>query len=120
MTKRRGMTAARRLRVWNTHEGVCHLCQLPIKLGELWDVEHVKPLWLGGEDDETNMAPAHRDCHAPKTREEAAQRAKNNRVAAKHLGIEKNGPRLQSRGFVKREKPRRFTKAPLPPKDVYR
>lgn len=119
MTKRRSMTASKRLRIWNAHSGVCHLCGLPIKLGELWDVEHRKPLWLGGSDDEDNMAPAHKDCHAPKSKEEAGVRAKTNRVAARHLGIEKKGPRIVSRGFEKREKQKRFTKTPLPPRSIY-
>ena len=27
--------------------------------GDKWGLEHIKPLWLGGVDDESNLAPAH-------------------------------------------------------------
>lgn len=119
MTKRRNITTAMRLRVWTAHAGVCHLCKLPIhaERGEKWHVEHVKPLWLGGEDAEVNMAPAHIDCHAPKTREEAGVRAKSNRQAAKHIGaLPQPRVKLQSRGFAKKQ---RTPKQPIPPRKLY-
>lgn len=116
MTTRRSISTAKRLRIWSAHEGVCHLCGLPIRLGEKWHVEHVKPLWLGGEDAEVNMAPAHIDCHAPKTREEAGVRAKNNRVAAKHIGAAAPKQKIQSRGFPTKPRPE---KLPLPPRRIY-
>ncbi len=116
MTKRRSITTAMRLRIWAAHEGTCHLCGLRIKVGEQWDVEHVKPLWLGGHDTEANMAPAHKDCHAPKTAQEATDRAKTNRQAAKHIGAITPKRRLLSRGFQKREK---TPKPSLPPRQIY-
>jgi 5-methylcytosine-specific restriction protein A len=121
MTKRRSITTALRLRVWAAHEGKCHICGLRIhaECGEKWDVEHVKPLWLGGEDTESNMAPAHKDCHAPKTAGEAKVRAKTNRVKAHDLGIKDETRRpIQSRGFPKRKE--RSPKPSLPPRALYR
>lgn len=117
--KRRTITTAMRLRIWTAHAGLCHLCKLPIHAdrGELWDVEHIKPLWLGGDDTEANMAPAHRDCHAPKTRDEATVRAKTNRQAARHIGaMPPPKVKLQSRGFPKKQ---REQKQSLPPRRLY-
>lgn len=87
---RRRITAALRVRVFDAAKGCCHLCGLPIDpLRERWDVEHVKPLWLGGADNETNMRPAHDRCHADKTATEAAPRAKSTRIRARHIGARK-------------------------------
>lgn len=116
MTKRRSITTAMRLRIWAAHSGVCHLCKLPIhaERGELWDVEHIKPLWNDGADTEENMAPAHKDCHAPKTRREAKDRAKTNRQRAKYIRAEKETKRpIQSRGFTRKQRPEKIG---LPPR----
>lgn len=86
--KRRRITAAMRVRIFDAAGGVCCLCDLPIDpQKQRWIVEHVKPLWLGGGDDEGNMRPAHQDCAVAKTAREAAARAKTARVRARHLGI---------------------------------
>lgn len=113
MTSRR-MSKARRLRVWGAHNGVCHLCRLPIKQGEQWHVEHIIALACGGTDDDANMAPAHIDCHAPKTKADVRAAAKIKRVAARHIGAKAEPKqRIASRGFAKRERPERL---PLPPR----
>ena len=118
MTKRRSITTAMRLRVWAAHSGVCHLCKLPIhaERGEKWHVEHKKPLWLGGSDDESNMAPAHLDCHAPKTAKEAKDRAKITRQSAAHLGATTPKRKIASRGFARKE---RTPKPSLPPRALF-
>ncbi|MFC0282420.1 HNH endonuclease [Camelimonas abortus] len=85
--KRKSLTAAQRVRVFDAAGGVCHICSLRIQVGEPWDVEHCKPLWLGGADEPSNMRPAHIRCHAVKTAGEAKTRAKTDRVRAIHLGI---------------------------------
>jgi 5-methylcytosine-specific restriction protein A len=85
--KRRTITPAKQVRIFDANGGCCHICELKIQVGEPWDVEHIKPLWLGGADDESNMKPAHRWCHQGKTSAEAPVRAKSNRVRARHLGI---------------------------------
>lgn len=101
------MTKAKRVRVFDAAKGICHLCGLPIRIGEQWEVEHVKPLWCSGADDESNMAPAHLDCHATKTKAEAAPRAKTNAQRAKHIlpAPPTGANRLRSRGFQKFAKP---------------
>lgn len=84
---RRSLTKLQRVRVFDAAGGICHLCKTKIHVGERWDVEHVKPLSMGGADDETNMAPAHASCHRVKTSAEAGPRAKADRIRAHHLGI---------------------------------
>ena len=97
MTRRKPMTEAKRVKIFDRHHGICHLCGLPIDyLHEAWHVEHPKAFWLNGADDESNMKPAHRDCHSRKTRDEAPVRAKSNRVRARHLGAHK--PRTDHAG----------------------
>ena len=84
---RRTWTPRRKLAVFETFEGRCHLCGLKIDgTREPWQLEHLIPLAMGGADDETNVAPAHVDCHARKTTKDRAQIAKANRVRAKHNG----------------------------------
>lgn len=121
MTKRRTITKAMRVRIFDRAGGVCHLCKLPINAtrGEKWHVEHVKPLWEGGSDDEANMAPAHVDCHATKSAEEAAPRAKGTRQRARHIGAVTPQCRIANRGFQKTEKTARIVKASLPPRPMF-
>jgi len=114
MTARR-MSRARRLRVWQTHAGKCHLCGRPIAQGEPWHVEHKQALTCGGTDDDTNLAPAHVDCHAGKTRADKKAGAKLTRIAARHIGADRPKARIASRGFAKRER-ERIEKPPLPPR----
>lgn len=121
MTKRRTISKAMRVRIFDRAGGVCHLCKLPINAtrGEKWHVEHIKPLWEGGSDDEANMAPAHIDCHATKSGAEAAPRAKGTRQRARHIGIVKPKGQIQSRGFESAKKTARIEKRPLPPRRIY-
>lgn len=86
-TKRARMTDAKRMKVWETYGGICHVCTRKIQSGEKWDVEHVRPLALGGPDDLPNMRPVHVDCHKGKTRADAASIAKAKRMKRKHLGL---------------------------------
>lgn len=87
MTRQR-ITKAKRVRVFDAAKGICHLCGHKIdEAKESWDVEHVKPLWLNGADSESNMKPAHKDCHAVKSASESAPRAKGTRIRARHIGI---------------------------------
>ena len=86
-TRRRPMSATRQLRIWEAHKGRCYLCGRKIVAGEAWEVEHMRALGLGGTDTDDNCAPAHKACHASKTRDDAARIAKAKRQKARHLGI---------------------------------
>lgn len=105
--KRKPLTRLQRVKLFDEHKGECCLCNLPIRAerGERFIVEHIKPLWLGGADDLSNMAPAHERCAIAKTTREAPIKAKSDRVRARHLGIKKSGrpmPGSRASGFKKR------------------
>ena len=89
MTSRKPLSPLRKLTLFERHGGICHICGQKIQAGEPWEVEHVRPLALLGEDTEANMAPAHKTCHAPKTVDDVRRIAKAKRMAAKHVGIKK-------------------------------
>lgn len=80
------LSPKKRLQLFLEHKGMCCLCHTPIKTGERWITEHIKPLWLDGTNDWENLAPAHEACATGKTQKEATERAKGRRIAEKHLG----------------------------------
>lgn len=78
-----------RIRVFERHNGICHISGRKIRPGDKWEIDHVIALVNGGENRETNLAPALADAHRAKTAQDVAQKAKDRRVRAKHLGIHK-------------------------------
>lgn len=89
-------------RVFERFNGICQLSKRKIGAGEPWDLDHIRPLSMHGEHRESNLHPVLRDKHREKTAAEAGQRAKADRVRAKHLGIHpkpQGNNRLQSRPF---------------------
>ena len=68
---RPGNGAARRLRRAINARGwaVCYLCQGRFLAGQV-QVDHPRPLFLGGTDTDGNVAPACLACHRAKSREE--------------------------------------------------
>lgn len=97
-------TVPRRVRdrIFLRSAGRCHLTGRKIGPGDVWDLDHVKPLKDGGEHRETNLAPALKQPHIEKTAEENAGRAKEARMRAKHFGyFPKSRAPMRSRGFAK-------------------
>lgn len=95
--RRRRISNAERLRLFAEAGGICHLCGEPIdQRRQRWDVEHAKPHWLGGADEGDNLKPAHSLCHLRKSAKEAGERAKGNRIKAKHLGIARKRPSFRT------------------------
>lgn len=90
-THRKRLTPRQRLSVWEREKGICCICHAPIDgVREKWIVEHVIALELGGLDDESNMAPAHKACAAAKTGGkdgDHARAAKAKRAKRRHIGI---------------------------------
>ncbi len=78
-----------RARIFEAHSGICHIAKRKIEAQDDWDLDHVIALINGGENRESNLAPALRDKHREKTTRDIAEKSKNNRVRAKHLGIKK-------------------------------
>ena len=89
MTKRRHISRRDRLKIFEAAEGRCHICEIKIKVGEAWQVEHPIAIALGGSDEIDEMRPAHVACHKVKTREDVGRICKADRQKARHLGISK-------------------------------
>jgi general stress protein YciG len=91
--------ASVRARVFLRHEGRCHSSGRKIGPADKWDLDHVLALCNGGENRETNLAPALRDKHREKTKVDVAQKAKVARIRAKYLGLKPKGRPIPSRPF---------------------
>lgn len=87
---RKSISTKKRVLVFQTHNGICHICGGKIGVGEAWELEHVIPLAMGGEDEESNWRPAHIKCHKAKTKTDVASVAKAKRREAHHLGAKKS------------------------------
>jgi 5-methylcytosine-specific restriction protein A len=78
-----------RARIFAAHAGVCHVSKRKIRAGEPWDADHIVALCNGGENRESNMAPALRDKHREKTARDVAEKSRMARKVNKHIGIRK-------------------------------
>lgn len=78
-----------RARIFEAHNGICHIAKRKILGGEPWDLDHIVALVNGGEHRESNLAPALRDKHRAKTAEDVAEKSRVARKQAAHLGIKK-------------------------------
>lgn len=88
-TVRRKLTPHRRLQAWERTGGVCVLCNRKIDgVRERWIVEHIRALELGGEDDLSNMGPAHEACALLKTGDDHRRAAQAKRQKIRHIGAE--------------------------------
>ena len=94
-----------RLRVFDRHKGVCHITGRKIAARDKWDLDHIKRVEDGGENRESNLAPALRDAHKKKTAEETTLGKRADRIRKKHIGIKPEPTRpIQNRGFAPSEK----------------
>lgn len=88
-TARKSISRTVRARVFDKANGACHLCGGKITASDKWDVDHVLPLALGGADDESNFAPAHKRCHIDKTADDVGRIRKADRQRAVFIGAKK-------------------------------
>lgn len=92
---------------WLAANGRCRRCSKKIHAGDKHDFldpdrvqyDHVKPAWLGGGGGPENCRLLCGACHAMKTGEEAAVRAKSNRVRNKVIKAERRKKRMPYRRF---------------------
>ncbi len=77
-----------------------------------FEIDHVKEDFYGGEPVLENAKILCIPCHREKTTGSAKTMAKTRRVEAKHVGAARPKGKIQSRGFIKKEK---REKIPLPP-----
>lgn len=90
MTRKR-LTSKARAGLFEAHGGRCHMCLGKIQAGEAWEVSHPIPLAAGGDDVESNRAPAHKKCHGHHTATvDAPLIAKTRRQHQKHIGAFKS------------------------------
>jgi 5-methylcytosine-specific restriction endonuclease McrA len=90
-----------RLRLWERCGGTCALTGRKLGPGE-WDIDHKKPLADGGEHREANLQIVWRPKHREKTAVENSDRAKADRIFAKHHNQWPKSKRpLKGRSFAK-------------------
>ncbi len=78
-----------RLRVFKRFVGVCGICTTKI-VGKRWICDHKIALCNDGENRERNLWPIHEACDRKvKTPADVAERAANDRVTMRHIGIKK-------------------------------
>jgi 5-methylcytosine-specific restriction protein A len=105
-------------RIFDAWKGECHITHVKIEIGDDWDVDHIKRLADGGENRESNMAPALRDAHQRKTAEETQRGRKADRIRRRHIGARpKSKTPIQSP--AKPEKKKREQMPMLPPRKLY-
>jgi len=88
-----------KLRVFEHHQGVCHISGRKIRVGETWDAEHIVAIINGGENRENNLAPALRSKHHEKTALDLAEKSTTYRKRRKHLGIKGRKRTIPGRKF---------------------
>lgn len=103
---RKALSRLARVKIFDREGGCCHLCGQPINAsrGELWELDHKIPLWMGGDDLPSNLFPVHVKCHVTKSAQDTPVKCKIDRIRAKHLGIKKQHQwRWPKRPFPKRK-----------------
>ena len=99
MTRRR-RSPKRRAQIFAAHDGICHICEQRIDgTREAWEVEHIIPLEISGDDSDGNLAPAHSRCHTAKTKADARDITKCRRVNQKHTGARRKKGGIGYRRF---------------------
>ena len=103
-----------RQRCHDRAEGKCHICGLPLGQKK-WQLDHQIALANGGENRESNLAPAHITCHSDKTRKDVKTKSKIARVKARHSGIQRSKQKIQGKPLGGGKKPPSALKTALPP-----
>lgn len=88
-----------RLRIFQAHDGRCHLTGRKILPGDAWDLDHIIALINGGEHREGNLAPALRNKHREKTAEDVKAKAHGDRAAMRLAGIKRPKQKIPGRPF---------------------
>lgn len=75
----------------------CALTGHAFRPGDKIEFDHIRPLWLDGQNRETNLQAVLGSAHKEKTKAEATVRGKINTIRLKHLGIKKKSALSNSR-----------------------
>lgn len=106
-------TEACKRRIVARQDGVCALTGRPFTPQNRPQFDHKVPLWLGGENRESNLQAIIDDAHKAKTKAEAKVRAQVNARQSSHLGI-KTPSKRKIPSAPKLPKPK-ADKLPYPP-----
>ena len=71
--------------------------------GDVIEFDHITPLWLGGENRESNLQAVIGEAHKRKTAVEAGIRSKVKANTKKHLGIKSKRPTGLSHPYLKKK-----------------
>lgn len=92
-----------KLRIFNRYAGRCGLTGAKIQVGDVYEFDHIKEIWEGGENRESNLHPVLKEPHDKKSAAARSRKSKADRVRFKHVTPTKDqprrGPKLQGRGF---------------------
>lgn len=90
------------VRIFKAFKGVCPECTRKMQPGA-WQLDHIKALINGGEHRETNLWPlCTSPCHSQKTKADLAEKSKNYRTTAKHIGVDlTQRQKMRGQGFRK-------------------
>lgn len=102
----------------------CYLCSRKIEADEKMALDHVVALINGGENREGNLRPVHQKCHAIKTGEDVAEKARIAKKRQAYHGIRTSPPKpLVGAPFLPTpksaaRKEKAAQKLPMPPRVV--
>lgn len=88
-TKRGSLSRNRKLKIWEREKGKCMVCGVKLTTGNLI-FEHVRPLALGGADEDDNIRLTCKGCASDKTKDDMARINKAKRQKTAHLGMKKS------------------------------
>lgn len=114
---RKSFSTKERTRLFALNKGICHICDGKINANlEAWEIEHVNPLAMTGDNSDENLKLAHQKCHAIKTKQDVALIAEAKRREAKFKGAKRPSSPLAA----KPKAPKQSTKPSLPPRQMFR
>ncbi len=80
-TPRRKMTRPRAAKIFLREQGRCYVCSIKLRVGvDRYQIEHPDPLCLGGSDDDADLRVICNGCHKAKTKQDATDKAKRDRI----------------------------------------
>jgi 5-methylcytosine-specific restriction endonuclease McrA len=100
-TPRRGMSATRRALILERQGGLCAKCSAHGP----FDIDHRLSLWMSGPDDDANCEALCIACHAAKTADDAARRAKVKRLIARQDKTRRARKAIPARQWPKMKRP---------------
>ena len=109
---RKSFNGKERDRLFKLYSGKCYLCEGQInRETERFEIEHVIPFAISGDNSDENLHLAHAKCHLVKTANDLGTIAKVKRQAGNH-----DGSRVKKSALAAKDKqPKRLTKE-LPPR----